>query len=309
MIDYVLTISISIASGADAIFSFLPFSWTHYKFWVCLAVVAVLIGMNLRGVKESVLSLLPIFIAFVITHVWLITYALIERASVIPREVHSALLQTGSSIHSMGFFALSLMFLRAYSLGGGTYTGIEAVSNGLPILREPRTVTGKRTMIYMSISLAFVAGGILFSYMLFDVGPQAGKTLNAVLFEKMAANWTLFGLHLGLPIVTFTLLTEGALLFVAAQTGFVDGPRVLATMATDRWLPRRFANLSARLVTQDGVLAMGLAAAIILVGTDASVGSAGCSVRHQRVHHLHAVATRDDGALVAGAEEGAEMEA
>ena len=79
------------------------------------------------------LSLLPIFIAFVITHVWLITYALIERASIIPREVHSAFVQTGSSIHSMGFFALALMFLRAYSLGGGTYTGIEAVSNGLPI--------------------------------------------------------------------------------------------------------------------------------------------------------------------------------
>ena len=61
------------------------------------------------------------------------------------------------------------------------------------------------------------------------------------------------------------------MLFVAAQTGFVDGPRVLATMATDRWLPRRFANLSARLVTQDGVLAMGLAAAVILVGARPSV--------------------------------------
>ena len=266
-----LTISISIASGADAIFSFLPVWMFQFKFWTCLAVVAVLIGMNLRGLKESVLTLLPIFIAFVITHVFLITYALVERASIIPREVHGAILQTGASIHSMGFFALMLMFLRAYSLGGGTYTGIEAVSNGLPILREPRTVTGKRTMIYMSVSLAFVAGGILFSYMLFDVGPHLGKTLNAVLFEKMAAHWTLFGMHLGMPIVTFTLLTEGALLFVAAQTGFVDGPRVLATMATDRWLPRRFANLSARLVTQDGVLAMGLAAAIILIGTHASV--------------------------------------
>ncbi|MEA2681335.1 MAG: hypothetical protein QOK03_3057, partial [Candidatus Binataceae bacterium] len=63
VIDYVLTISISIASGADAIFSFLPRSLLEYKFWTCLAVVVVLIGMNLRGVKESVLSLLPIFIA------------------------------------------------------------------------------------------------------------------------------------------------------------------------------------------------------------------------------------------------------
>ena len=271
VIDYVLTISISIASGADAIFSFLPAAWLHYKFWSCLLVVGLLIAMNLRGVKESVLSLLPIFIAFVVTHVWLISYALIERASSIPGDVHDAITQTGSSINTIGFFALALLFLRAYSLGGGTYTGIEAVSNGLPILREPRNVTGKRTMIYMSVSLAFVAGGILFSYMLFDVAPQMGKTLNAVLFEKMAAHWTLFGLRLGLPIVTITLISEGALLFVAAQTGFVDGPRVLASMATDRWLPRRFSNLSTRLVTQDGVLAMGLAAAIILAGTRASV--------------------------------------
>ena len=87
----------------------------------------------------------------------------------------------------------------------------------------------------------------------------------------MTRGWSLFGIDVGVGIVTFTLLSEGALLFVAAQTGFVDGPRVLATMATDRWLPRRFSNLSARLVTQDGVLAMGLAAAVILVGTRASV--------------------------------------
>jgi amino acid transporter len=271
VIDYVLTISISIASGADAIFSFLPGSWLQFKFWTCVLVVIVLIGMNLRGVKESVLALLPIFIAFVITHVWLIAYALITKAPELPQVTSGAMHQVGQGVHSLGFVALAIIFLRAYSLGGGTYTGIEAVSNGLPILREPRTVTGKHTMIYMSISLAFVAGGILFGYMLYDVGPAAGQTLNAVLFAKMAGHWRLGGLAIGTPIVTFTLLTEGALLFVAAQTGFVDGPRVLATMATDRWLPRRFSNLSARLVTQDGVLAMGLAAGVILVATHASV--------------------------------------
>lgn len=271
VIDYVLTISISIASGADAIFSFLPASWLPFKFWVCVIVVILLVGMNLRGVKESVLSLLPIFIAFVILHVFLITYALLDRAPEIPHALAYAVHEAHRNGSQMGFLVLIILFLRAYSLGGGTYTGIEAVSNGLPILREPRTVTGKRTMIYMAISLAFVAGGILFSYMLFNVEPSTGQTLNAVLFDKMARKWTLFGLKIGTPLVTITLLTEGALLFVAAQTGFVDGPRVLATMATDRWLPRRFANLSARLVTQDGVLAMGLAAGVILVGSHASV--------------------------------------
>ena len=173
--------------------------------------------------------------------------------------------------HSIGMLALAVIFFRAYSLGGGTYTGIEAVSNGLPILREPRAETGKRTMIYMALSLAFVAGGILLSYLLLNVEAEAGKTLNAVMFEKLATNWQIFGLHVGPEIITFALLTEGALLFVAAQTGFVDGPRVLATMATDRWLPRRFANLSARLVTQDGVITIGLAAILLLIGTEAKV--------------------------------------
>ena len=86
-----------------------------------------------------------------------------------------------------------------------------------------------------------------------------------------ASDWRLFGLAIRTPIITFTLLTEGALLFVAAQTGFVGGPQVLATMAVDRWLPRRLAQLSSRLVTQDGVLAMGLAAIAILVFTEARV--------------------------------------
>lgn len=271
VVDYVLTISISIASGADAIFSFLPTQWSEAKFWVCIVVVLLLVGMNLRGVKESVLTLLPIFLTFVVMHVWLISYAIVERAPQLPQVVHEAILQAHRESKSIGFFALAIIFLRSYSLGGGTYTGIEATSNGLPILREPRAATGKRTMLYMAVSLAFVAGGILFGYMIFNVGPETGKTLNAVLFDKMSAGWKLFGLNVGTPIVTFTLITEGALLFVAAQTGFVDGPRVLASMAHDRWLPRRFSNLSGRLVTQDGVLAMGLAAVATLVGTHANV--------------------------------------
>jgi amino acid transporter len=271
VVDYVLTISISIASGADAIFSFLPMHLLWLKFWVCVLVVIVMVGMNLRGVKESVLSLLPIFIAFVVMHLWLIGYALISRGPELPGIFHDAVRQAHTGFSTIGVLGLAIIFFRAYSLGGGTYTGIEAVSNGLPILREPRTVTGKRTMIYMACSLAFIAGGILLGYLMVNVEPVAGKTLNAVLFEKLAGNWSLGSLPVGVPVITFALVTEGALLFVAAQTGFVDGPRVLATMAADRWLPRRFSNLSARLVTQDGVIAMGLAAVLILIGTEAKV--------------------------------------
>jgi amino acid transporter len=272
VVDYVLTISISVASGADAIFSFLPVTLLPYKFWFCLFILVLLIGMNLRGVKESVLSLLPIFLAFVIMHAWLVGYALVSRSMEMPEVTGDAMAQVHSGMTSLGVFALAIIFFRAYSMGAGTYTGIEAVSNGLPILREPRTATGKRTMLYMAVSLALLAGGILLGYLLFHVEPIHGQTLNAVLFQNVAGSWTLFGLSIGTPIITFTLITEGALLFVAAQTGFVDGPRVLATMAGDRWLPRRFTNLSGRLVMQDGVLAMGLAAGLILIGTEARVG-------------------------------------
>jgi amino acid transporter len=271
VVDYVLTISISIASGADAIFSFMPVGWLWFKFWVCILVVLVMVGMNLRGVKESVLSLLPIFVAFVIMHIWLIGYAMVSRGPELPGIFHDAIRQVHTGVSTIGVLGLAIIFFRAYSLGGGTYTGIEAVSNGLPILREPRTVTGKRTMIYMACSLAFIAGGILLGYLMVNVEPEHGRTLNAVLFDRLARGWTVMGLPIGVPIITFTLLTEGALLFVAAQTGFVDGPRVLATIAGDRWLPRRFSNLSARLVTQDGVIAMGLAAVVILIGTEAKV--------------------------------------
>ena len=272
VIDYVLTISVSIASGADAIFSFMPVSLLWLKFWLCLLVVLLMVGMNLRGVKESVISLLPVFLAFVVMHVWLVSYVFLSRASELPAVIHAAVKDVHGGFDTLGFVAMAVIFFRAYSMGAGTYTGIEAVSNGLPILREPRTVTGKRTMLYMAFSLAFIAGGILIGYLLENVHLVVGKTLNAVMFESVAAKWTLFGLPVGMPIVTITLLTEGALLFVAAQTGFIDGPRVLATMATDRWLPKRLAHLSGRLVTQDGVFAMGGAAVLILIGTHARVG-------------------------------------
>src|SRR5579859_3652758 len=78
IVDYVLTISISIASGADAIFSFLPIQWQPFRMYVCIAVVLAMVGMNLRGVKESVLTLLPIFISFVLMHTLLVVYALVS---------------------------------------------------------------------------------------------------------------------------------------------------------------------------------------------------------------------------------------
>jgi amino acid transporter len=267
LIDYVLTITISVASGADALFSFIPPAWLPYKLTFSLVGVLILTVMNMRGVKESVLPLVPIFLTFVITHAFIIGYAVIMnlgRFGEIAAATKADVLQTQAEL---GFGGMLLLILRAYSMGAGTYTGIEAVSNGLPILREPKVRTGKRTMRYMAFSLAITVMGLMIAYLLYRVVPQRGKTLNAVLFETMTQGWG----RSGTVFVLITLLSEAALLFIAAQAGFLDGPRVLSNMALDRWFPTKFAMLSDRLVTQKGILMMGGAALITMVLTNGSV--------------------------------------
>jgi amino acid transporter len=271
LVDYVLTITISIASGSDALFSFLPVGWHPAKLWTSTAAIVLLIALNLRGVRESVLMLVPVFVAFVVTHALMIFYSLIVNAGTLPHVLTATAAETHRSVSGAGLLATIVILLRAFSLGGGTFTGIEAVSNGLQILRAPKVATGKRTMRYMAISLAFTAAGLLVSFLLLGVRQEAGRTLNATLFYQLTDPWRLGSIHPGHLVVMFVLLSESALLFVAAQAGFLDGPRVLANMAIDFWVPTRFAHLSDRLVTQDGVLMMGASALAVLFFTKGDV--------------------------------------
>ncbi len=269
LIDYVLTITISVASGIDAILSFLPAHWHAYKLAFSVAGVLILTYMNLRGTKESVLPLVPIFMVFVITHVFAIGYALFVHLGNFGGVVSSAKTDIGESYTQLGIIGMGILLLRSYSMGAGTYTGIEAVSNGLTILREPKVRTGKRTMMYMAVSLAVTVFGLMIAYLLFGVAHQDGKTLNAVLFETMTMNWP--G-QSGRIFTLITLISEATLLIVAAQAGFLDGPRVLGNMSVDHWFPTRFSLLSDRLVTMNGILLMGGAALLMTLVTHASVG-------------------------------------
>ncbi|MCU0289538.1 MAG: APC family permease [Acidobacteria bacterium] len=262
LIDYMLTITVSIASCGDALFSFLPFQYQPYKIIFDLVLILVLIVLNIRGVKESVTFLAPIFIIFVFTHLFMIGYGILSHLPQVAEVAVELKNNFNLGLATLGAGGMLALFLRAYSLGGGTYTGIEAVSNGLQIMREPKVQTGKRTMLYMSSSLAFTAGGLFICYLLLKVVPQEGRTLNSILANALYENWS-FGYILAL----ITIVSEGALLFVAAQTGFIDGPRVMSNMAIDSWFPHRFASLSERLTMQNGVLLMGGAAVFLLFYT------------------------------------------
>jgi amino acid transporter len=264
IVDYVLTIAISVASGVDAMFSLLPASATNFKLGSEIVLVVVLLVMNMRGMKESIRILLPIFLGFCVTHIFLITYGILGHSQGLTLVVPNALAETSKLAHDIGWIGALSLFLRAYSLGGGTYTGIEAVSNNVQTLREPVVRTGKVTMFYMAVSLAFTAGGIILLYLLWNAQPVEGQTLNAVVFGSIIES---FGLPSGVNAVSLSLVLffEAGLLIVAANTGFLGGPSVLSNMADDSWLPHQFRHLSTRLVTQNGIVIMGLAALVILL--------------------------------------------
>ena len=266
LIDYMLTITVSIAACADAIFSFLPYSWQPLKVAFACLLILILIEMNLRGVKESVTILAPIFLVFIAAHALLLGYGLFAHSAQIAPVAYGIQAGLSRDLAAIGVVGILAVFLRAYSLGGGTYTGIEAVANGMQIMREPKVRTGKRTMAYMAVSLAVLSGGLFLCYLLWNVAPVPGQTLNAVLATSVFGEWPL-----GEVLALVTIVSEGALLMVAAQTGFIDGPRVMANMAIDSWLPRSFANLSERLTMTSGIVLMGGAALVLMIFSHGSI--------------------------------------
>ena len=271
VVDYMLTITISIASSADALFSFLPIAFQPLKIFTEVLLIFGLIFLNLRGVRESVLILLPIFLLFIAMHFVGILLGILPHLGTMPTLVANSIDEVARDTQSLGLLATLAILFHAYSLGGGTYTGIEAVSNGLQILREPRVETGKKTMLYMATSLAFTASGILLCYLLNQVKHEPGRTLNASLFSSVFAGFFGGDTTLTTSLVVVILITEAALLIVAAQAGFLDGPRVLSNMALDSWVPHRLSHLSDQLVTRNGVWFMGLASLAFLIYTHAEV--------------------------------------
>jgi amino acid transporter len=260
IVDYTLTIAVSTASAMDAIFSLLPIDMLIYKVPAEVFLILLLILINMRGMKESIKFLMPIFIGFFILHVILIGYGIGIHSNGLTQMIPHTLQETRNAIKLMGWMPVMALILHAYSLGSGTYTGLEAVSNNVNFLREPRVATGKWTMFYMALSLSITAAGMILLFLLWEPMPQIGKTLNAIVFNAILGSSSM-----GHFVLLMTLLFEAGLLCVAANTGFLAGPSVLANMAVDGWMPNRFRHLSTRLVIQNGLFLFGFGALAILL--------------------------------------------
>ena len=172
---------------------------------------------------------------------------------------------------SYGWLFVLSIFLKAFSMGGGTYTGLEAVSNNVNTLSEPRVRTAKITMFLVAISLAFMAAGIILIYLLWDIQKVEGQTLNATAFYALTQSWKFGDINISDYIVPLVLIFEAGLLFVAANAGFLAGPNVIANMAYDEWLPKSFTSLSSRLVVKNGIIFMTIAAIATLLITKGEV--------------------------------------
>ncbi len=267
IIDYVLTIAISIAASVDALFSMIPLEWHGYKLAIACLLVMLLGYMNLRGMKESIRILIPIFLGFIATHAVLIIIGIVSHSEGLVDIFPAAVQDTDEMAATVGWFAVMALFFRAFSLGGGTYTGIESVASSMRSFAEPRVKTGKATMWAIAFSLAFTAGGIILLYLLWDVQHVEGETLNATAFKLITANWSIGGWNFSSQFVGLSLLLAAGLLLTAANTGFIAGPNILAALAVDRWMPHMFSALSNRLVTKNGVLLMGGGAIGVLLIT------------------------------------------
>ena len=149
VVDYILTVTVSIAAAGVALLGLTGSEWQFIKLPLEFGAIAVLIVLNLRGVKESVTALMPIFMTFLATHAILIVGAIALHLGAFGSVVSDVSMEVQRNLAdpTMGFFGMLGILLYAYSLGAGTYTGIEAVSNSMPVMREPKVATAQRTMM------------------------------------------------------------------------------------------------------------------------------------------------------------------
>jgi amino acid transporter len=253
LIDYVLTVSVSIAAGVAAITSALP-AFEVDPVWLALAFVVVLMVGNLRGVRESGrLFAAPtyLFIASILAMLaagaWRYFTGTLQPVAHAPEALAS------------GNLALITTFtlLRAFSNGCTAMTGVEAVSNGVPAFRPPESRNAAATLVVMAAMSITMFVGITLLAHAYGILPNDAETVVSQLARAT------FGGR-GLPYYLVQAATM-AILVLAANTAYADFPRLASIVARDRFLPRQFTNQGDRLAFSNGVVILSLLASLLLV--------------------------------------------
>ncbi len=250
LIDYVLTVAVSICSGIAAITSAFPGLYRH-RVLLCVIAIVLLTLVNLRGVRESgKLFSIPVYI-FIASMFLLVGLGLVKIFSgQAPGPAAAA--QQSSLVQIFPLFIL----LRAFASGCATLTGIEAISNGVTAFRPPESRNAGITLIYMALILAALALGITFVSYHFGALPAKNETMLSQIARMIFS--------VG-PIYYVIQFSTAFILILAVNTSFAGFPRLSSIMASDGFLPRQLANLGDRLVFSNGILILGAIASLLVI--------------------------------------------
>jgi amino acid transporter len=293
--DYILTVSVSIASGIDAITSAYPHLVAH-TVRMCILAILVLMVVNLRGVRESGAAFrLPTY-AFILMMIALIVTGfyhvlVLHDTGPLPGAPAPPLAQ----VTIPAGFALGFLLLRAFAEGCAAMTGTEAISNGVMAFKQPAPRNAATTLGWMVAILAVFFLGVSILAHLFGVLPQGGQTVLSLLGHRLfgAGAW-----YYTLQYATFTVL------LLAANTAFADFPRLSSILANDHYMPRQLAARGDRLAFSNGIVMLALFATVLIIvfhGVTAAliplyaVGVFVCFTLSQAGMVVHWFRTRDPG--------------
>lgn len=248
LIDYVLTVTVSVAAGIAAVTSAFPALRTHTVLLCLLAILFIAI-MNLRGVRESgrIFSI-PVYL-FIGSLLILIGASLTKSFSLSPHQ-YTEIKETTSNIFPV------FIILRAFASGCATLTGIEAISNGVRAFKPPEAKNAGITLLWMAFTLGVLTIGIAYFSNYYGILPNKNETVLSQLARTVFSK----------GLVYYTIQFSTALVLVlAANTSFADFPRLSSIMANDRYLPRQLSNRGDKLVFSNGILILGFLSALLIM--------------------------------------------
>lgn len=262
LVDYVLTVSVSLSAGVAAITSAAQgtrFAWLEdHRVLLCLILITFIAVMNLRGVRESGALFAGPTYAFVISFLFMVGYGIVhyflDPGSVAPVAVENLKLAEGYHLQPLTLFLL----LGAFSNGCVALTGIEAISNGIPAFRQPEARNAATTLTWMAVLLTTMFIGTSLMAYFYHVHPHINETVISQFARTIFTG----------PMAWFYYVIQGTtalILVLAANTSFADFPRLSSLLARDRFLPRQFANRGDRLVFSNGVVILALFSGLLVV--------------------------------------------
>ena len=252
LIDYMLTVAVSVSSGADAITSAFP-AFKNFNLEIAIALVLLLMLMNLRGLRESARSLMVPVYLFIISTMFLIVYGAFQIVTgQLPYHAtaHVGVVVPGVSI---------ILLLRAFTSGSASLTGVEAISNAVPFFKKPKENNAAGTLAIMSLILGIMFAGITFLNYWLGILPNAHVTVLAQIAKEI------FGDSLvGNALFYVFQLSTALILAVAANTGFSAFPMLSFNMARNKYMPHLFMEKGARLGYSNGIITLAVGAIALL---------------------------------------------